>query len=155
MVAAFTVVIAIEAVIVDFLISVPWLRIVAVILAVYSVILIWGILAGERIRPHYLGADHLVLRRGRKTFATIPLAAIASTRPERTFNSEMHELRDDSLTLGGSHGTDTTLALSTPVSVAHDTWPWQEKRTSEVSTISLYSGNVAEWLPRPATNSRN
>lgn len=155
MVAAFTVVIAIEAVVVDFLISAPWLRIVAVILAVYSVILIWGILAGERIRPHYIDADQLVLRRGRKTFATIPRTSIAGARPERTFNSEMHELRDDSLVLGGSHGTDTTLALSTPISVAHDTWPWQKKRTSEVSSISLYSGNGATWFPRPATNSRN
>ncbi|WIM67556.1 hypothetical protein QP027_10750 [Corynebacterium breve] len=145
---ALTAAVVLEAIAVDFLISQRLIRIIALVIAVYSVVMIWALIAAERIRPSYVG-DQLVLRRGRKIFAKVPSELIKAVTKERTF-AEQVNIDNNTLTLGGTHGTDTTITLNRPVEALRDTYPWQRRRTTPVTRIRLYTDGILD-----ATNFRN
>lgn len=139
MLGFFTAILAIEMVVVHLLLPAGWVRLVALLLSLWAVVWVWSFIAGERIRPSYEGPDTLVLRRGRTVFADVPVASVARRRAERTFASDI-EIEGDTLTVGGSGGTDTVLELREPVLAAGDRYPWQKAKISPVTRVRFYAG---------------
>lgn len=134
-----TAVLAIEMVVVHLLLPAGLVRLVALLLSLWAVVWVWSLIAGERIRPSYEGPDALVLRRGRTVFAEVPALLVAQRRTERTFASDI-EIEGNTLTVGGSGGTDTLLELSEPIEAAGDRYPWQKAKTAPVTRVRFYAG---------------
>lgn len=141
LVGMFSVVILIELVVMHLLLPEGVLRVIALLISVWGLVFIWALIGSERIRPSYIDSERVVLRRGRKVFADIPLELIAKRSRSRGHAAET-VIVDAELTLGGPAGTDTLLTLHTPIDAAEDTYPWQKKRTQPVSRVRFYSGDV-------------
>lgn len=138
----FSAAIVIEIVAVELLLPWLWLRLVFLVVSLYSLPLMWGMVSARMIRPHYLTADELVLRRGRTVVARIPRLQITAARRDRRFGAEQWDIAAEALTLGGQDGTNVLLTLAEPVLAGHDRWPWQPEHSSPVSTVLL-------WLDEP------
>lgn len=141
LVCMFTVVMLIELVVVHLLLPEGVLRVVALLLSLWGIVFIWALIGSERIRPSYIDSERLVLRRGRKIFANIPLKLITAQTRSRSHASET-EVSEGELVLGGPAGTDTLIKLSAPVDATEDTYPWQKQRTQPVSRVRFYSGET-------------
>lgn len=140
--AMFSGALVIEIVAVELLLPWWWLRLVFLVGSLYSLPLMWGVVAARMIRPHYLTADELVLRRGSEVVARIPRRQLRAARLDRGFGAQQWDISAGVLSLGGQDGTNVLLTLTEPVPAGHDRWPWQVKRTSPVSTVRL-------WLDQP------
>lgn len=138
----FSAAIMIEIVAVELLLPWLWLRLVLLATSLYALPLMWGVIAARMIRPHYLTAEELVLRRGNTVVAQIPRHQITAARLDRRFSAEQWDISAEVLTLGGQDGTNVLLTVAGPVPAGHDRWPWQPKRSSPVSTVLL-------WLDEP------
>lgn len=111
--AAFTAAICIEIIAVELLVPWLWLRLVLLFTSLYSIVLLWGVLAGRVVHPHHLGGE-LVLRQGREEILRVPADEIAAVRAVRGFEAEPRALRDGRLVLGGPEGTNVEVVFSTP-----------------------------------------
>lgn len=135
-----TVAVLIEVVVVELLVPWLWLRLPLLVISLYSLGLMWGMLAARAIYPHYI--DHegsrLVLRRGRMTVLHVPLEALARISHERSYDSIEHQVENEQLTLGGNSGTTTRLDLNQPLPAVLDRWPWQPRNTAEVTRINFF-----------------
>ena len=60
-----------------------WLRLGVAILHLYGLLMLLGLALGSRVHPHRVTDRSLHLRVGHLTRADVPLAAVASIRPER------------------------------------------------------------------------
>lgn len=138
----FSAAIVIEIVAVELLLPSLWLRLVFLVASLYSLPLMWGMVAARMIRPHYLTADELVLRRGTMVVARIPHPQITAVRRDRGFGAEQWDISAKVLTLGGQDGTNVLLTLAEPVPAGHDRWPWQPEHSSPVAIVRL-------WLDEP------
>lgn len=139
---AFSAAVIIEIVALELLLPWPWLRVVLLILSLYSLPMLWGIIAARAVHPHYLDHHELVLRSGRTVVARIPRASIGTVRRGRELSAERWEVTAETLTLGGTEGANVTVTLEEPVAAAHGRWPWQAARTSPVTRVRL-------WLDEP------
>ena len=72
-------------------------------------------------------------------FAEVPALLVAQRRTEKTFASDI-EVEGNTLTVGGSGGTDTLLELSEPIEAAGDRYPWQKAKTAPVTRVRFYAG---------------
>ncbi|MEJ6018622.1 hypothetical protein [Corynebacterium sp. H113] len=140
---AMTIASVIEIVAIELLVNALWLRLLLLIMSIYGVLMMWGIIGGQLTRPHYATPTNIVLRHGREVLAVIPRTTITRIRHARGYCDERRVCDGNHLVLGGPNGTNVLIELSHPVKVAHDTWPWQKKRVSEVNAIEL-------WLEKPA-----
>lgn len=142
LVGMFTVVLLVELVVVHLLLPDGALQILALVLSVWGVLFVWALVASERVRPSYIDADRLVLRRGHKVFAEIPRQIIHTHRHATGYATDT-AVADGELVIGGPAGTDTLLILRSPVLATEDTYPWQKKRTQPVSRVRFYSGGIS------------
>lgn len=136
-----TAVLVIELVTVHLLLPAGTVRLVALLLSVWGIVFVWGLVASERVRPSFIDDQRLVLRRGRKIFADIPLVHVSQWSTRRSYQTDV-TVNDEQLTVGGSAGTDTQIILLEPVMATEDTYPWQKKRTAPVTRIRFYAGGV-------------
>lgn len=147
-----TAVIAVELVVVHLLLPEGPLRLVALLLSVWGIVFVWSLIASERIRPSYATGAELVLRRGKRVFASVPYDAVDAVRRDRSFASDV-EVADGVLVVGGPAGTDTLVELSRPVEAAQDGYPWQKVRTVPVTRVRFHAGEEVS-LARPSNPGR-
>lgn len=103
---------AVEAAVVGLLVPWWWVHVVDVL----AFLQVLGIAATLVTHPHYLTADHLVLRDGRRVVLTIPRDRIADVRLARTYHDGRTVQRDDDeLRIVVGNQTDVVLQLSAPV----------------------------------------
>jgi len=131
---------AIEITAIELLLPWPTVRLVLLLLSIYSLLLLWGYVAAGVVHPHFLG-DELVLRRGRTVVARIPLDDVQEVRSERTFEAGSHAIVDTQLILGGPEGTNVRINCS-PTPALLPRWPWQPDRHVAVTRCAL-------WLDAP------
>lgn len=142
-----TAVLLIELVAVHFLLPAGVLRMVALVLSVWGLVFVWAMIAGERVRPGYVDDRELVLRRGKKVFAVVPLADVSNVRRDRTFEAEV-AVSGGELVVGGPVGTDVVVELLSPVAAARDGYPWQKPVWEDVDRVRFYSGGDAGVFER-------
>lgn len=111
--AAFTAAIGIEIIAVELLVPWLWLRLLLLVTSLYSIVLLWGVLAGRVVHPHHLGGE-LVLRQGREEILRVPVDEIGTVRSVRGFEADTRVVRDGRLTLGGPEGTNVEVVFTTP-----------------------------------------
>ncbi|MCQ4618795.1 hypothetical protein KBX17_04820 [Corynebacterium sp. CCUG 65737] len=141
MLSFLTAVLLIELVAVHLLLPSGTVQLIALLLSLWGIVFVWGLVASERVRPSYIDDQQLVLRRGRKVFATVPLALVSKWNASRSYETDV-TAHDGQLTIGGSAGTDTQIILLETVPAAEDTYPWQKKRTQPVRRVRFYAGGV-------------
>lgn len=143
--AMLTAVIVIEIIVVDLII--PWhaVRITVFVVSLYGLIIMWGIIAGRAVYPHYL-SEELVLRDGRTVVCRIPVEEIETFRHDRSFHSAQHEVQSKRLILGSSEGTNVTVAFNAPQEAVLPQWPWQQRRTEKVNECILWLDDATEAL---------
>ncbi|GEM_PF-3176107 len=100
----------IEIIAVELLLSWVWLRVFLLLGSLYSLMLLWGYLAGKVVYPHYIGSD-LVLREGRKVILRVPLELITGVRIQRNFDTQ-RKTAGRSFVLPGPEGTNTHVLLA-------------------------------------------
>lgn len=111
--AAFTAAICIEIIAVELLVPWLWLRMMLLCTSLYSIVLLWGVLAGRVVHPHHLDGEP-VLRQGRAEILRVPVVEIAAVRLVRGFEAEPRVVRYGRLVLGGPEGTNVEITFSTP-----------------------------------------
>lgn len=148
--AMLTVAIAIEVIVVDLLIPWPTVRIIVLAVSLYGLLIMWGIIAGRAVYPHYL-SEELVLRNGRTVVCRAPINAIEEFRHDRSFHSAQYEIESRRLILGSSEGTNVTVVFRTPQEVALPRWPWQRRRTEKVDECALWLDDAPTALARVET----
>lgn len=105
-------VLAVETAVVGLLVPWWWIHVLDAI----ALLQVLAIAAGLVTHPHVLTPDALVLRDGRRTVLTIPRAAIAGARAERTYHGGRTRQRDeDELRLVIGNQTDVLLLLDPPL----------------------------------------
>lgn len=136
----FSVAVVIEIVVVDYLVSWTWLRLVLLVLSLYPLGLLWGTIAAKVVYPHYTQTreQKLVLRRGREIVIEVPLSNISQIACRRGFYASEHEIEGDSLRLGGPSGTNVHVKLHSPQDAVHGRWPWQPPRSSLVGELEFF-----------------
>lgn len=109
----------IEVLLAEVLVPWGWLRILLVVLEVYSIIWLLGYSASLAVLPHHLGNEALVLRYGLLLDACIPLANIAEIAPERRSSPNGRDgyvadaaRRELALVVGGTTNVRLTLHAS-------------------------------------------
>lgn len=103
---------ALEAAILGLLVPWWWVH----VLDVVAFLQVLGTAATLVTHPHYLTADHLVLRDGRRVVLTIPRDRIARVRLDRKYHDGKTVQRDDDeLRIVVGNQTDVLLQLSEPV----------------------------------------
>ncbi len=103
---------ALESAVLGLLVPWWWIHVVDV-LAFLQVV---GIAVTLVTHPHYLTADHLVLRDGRRVVLTIPRDRIAAVRLERKYHDGRTVQRDgDELRIVVGNQTDVLVQLTEPV----------------------------------------
>lgn len=142
-----TAVMLVELVAVHFMLPAGVLRVVALVLSVWGLVFVWAMIASERVRPGYVDDQELVLRRGAKVFAVVPLAAVSDARRDRTFEAVV-AVGGGELVVGGPVGTDVVLELRSPVAAWLDRYPWQRAISEDVSRVRFYSGGEVRVLER-------
>ncbi|WP_301924594.1 hypothetical protein [Corynebacterium glaucum] len=147
MVGFLTAVMLIEIVVVHFLLPAGVVRVVALVLSVWGLVFVWSMIAGERVRPGYVDDCELVLRRGKKVFAVVPLTDVSDVRSDRTFEAEV-VVGGGELVVGGPVGTDVVLELWSPVAASRDRYPWKKPVWEDVDRVRFYSGGDAGVLER-------
>lgn len=148
--AMLTTAIAIEVIVVDLLI--PWhaVRIIVFVISLYGLIIMWGIIAGRAVYPHYL-SEELVLRNGRTVVCRVPARDIKEFRHDRSFHSAQHKVESRRLILGSSEGTNVIVAFNTPQEAVLPQWPWQQRRTEKVDECVLWLDDATAALARVKT----
>jgi hypothetical protein len=103
---------ALEAAVVGLLVPWWWVHVFDVI----AFLQVLGIAATLVTHPHFLTADHLVLRDGRRVVLTIPRDRIVRARLDRKYHEGKTVQRDgDELRIVVGNQTDVLLQLSEPV----------------------------------------
>lgn len=138
----FSAAVGIEIMAVELLLPWPWVRLVLLILSLYSLPLFWGFFAARSVRPHYIDRNALVLRHGRTVVARVPRASVDTVTGQRRFDDGEWAISDEALMLGSSTGTNVTLTLRSPVSATAQRWFWQSGQITPVRRIHL-------WLDEP------
>ncbi|WP_433264627.1 hypothetical protein ACQPZF_35605 [Actinosynnema sp. CS-041913] len=113
-----------EIFLVDLIVPWTWLRILLLVLGVYSVIWLFGFYAGLHTRPHYVG-DDLVLRVGHLAAISVDVDSIRAVRREThdkysgTKYKGLVSVQDDFVAMQGMSGTTVTVVLEpgTPVRI--------------------------------------
>lgn len=140
--AMLTVAVIIEIIAVELLVPWQWLRILLLLLSIYSLLLLWAMFAGIKVHPSYVYNNALTLRRGRKSIATIPLTHIATITYSRGFDSDLHLAKDHVLTLGGPEGTNVLVTFSQAQPVQATGYFWQHRPMLSIQQCHL-------WLDQP------
>lgn len=135
---AFLVATVIEVIILYLVIPWVWLRVVILILSVYSVILVLGYLASRVVHPHLLNNEYLLLRAGRHVIARIPGGNIAKVMVTNRYKHTYPVEEDGHLHLASSLGTNVDLVLAEPVQAALPGLFAKQRRSFETREISLY-----------------
>ncbi|MEV0675125.1 hypothetical protein AB0I60_01240 [Actinosynnema sp. NPDC050436] len=115
----------VELVLVDLLVPWPWLRVVLLVLAVYSTVWMLAFYAGVHTRPHYVDDDRLVVRLGHLVSVSVDVGSVRAVRRENHDRYTGAEYRglvtvtDDFVAVPGMSGTTVTVVLepATPVTV--------------------------------------
>lgn len=134
--------IVVEIVVVHLLLPTFILQVIAAVVSVYSLVLLWAVIASRAVRPHLVSKDQLVLRYGRKIVATVPTTNMAIVRVDRMYDGDWWAVDDSVLTLGCTEGTNLTIELREPQPVLLQSYPWHKDTYSEVSQIRLWADDL-------------
>ena len=140
--AIFTAAVALEIIAVEMLVPIGWLRVLLLVLSVYSLLLLWAWFAGSKVHPSFIQDDTVVLRQGRKVIATIPLTAIAHMSYQRGYSTDLHLVQDDTATLGSSEGTNIAITLDDPIPMKATGYFWQRLPMVDIKHCHI-------WLDDP------
>jgi hypothetical protein len=140
--AIFTAAVVIEIIAVEMLVSIGWLRVLLLVLSIYSLLLLWAWFAGSKVHPSYIQYDTVVLRQGRKIIATIPLTDIARMTYQRGYSTDLYLVQDDTVTLGNSEGTNIAITLHDPIPMKATGYFWQRLPMLDVKHCHI-------WLDDP------
>lgn len=105
---------------VEFLLPWPTLRLVLLVVGVWSTVMVAGVLASVVVHPHTLDERHLRVRYGPRIEVRVPLAAVRSARrhvrdhPGATLRVAADEQR---VSIGVGGQTTVTVELGEPVAV--------------------------------------
>lgn len=135
---AFVAATLIEVVVLHLLIPWAWLSVVLGVLSLWSLLLILGAVAGDIAYPHYLTDRELVLRRGGRRVAVVPLDRIAAVTAHRRYNHTGTVVEDGRLFLAGPDGTTVDLTLRDEVDVRVESMLPGGRFAGTVRRISLY-----------------
>ncbi|HXV94638.1 MAG TPA: hypothetical protein VD813_15140 [Pseudonocardia sp.] len=129
----------VEVVALDLIVSLPWLRVVLLVLGVWGAVFMLGMLAAVTVRPHVVGPSGLRVRYGTILDVLVPWDAVAAVRRLRR-SREGRTLQLDGATLHVliSHETTVVVTLSRPVPV---TLP--RDRTAEVTELRFHADDAA------------
>jgi hypothetical protein len=116
----------VEIVLVDLIVPWTWLRVVMLVLGVYSVVWLFGFYAGLRTRPHYVDDDRLVLRVGHLASVSVDVDSIRAVRREThdKYTGAKYKgivsVSGDVVAMQGMSGTTVTVVLEpgSPVRVS-------------------------------------
>lgn len=127
-----------EAAVVHFLVPWPWLRVVLLVLTVYSLVWIFGMFAARVVNPHLLTADSLILRYGDHVVARIPLSDITAVRDVRRYTHTFPIAEDERVFLASADGTNVDLELAGPIEVMLPGFGSPNKRRTTTTRFSLF-----------------
>lgn len=139
--AIFTVAVAIEIAAVEILVSLGWLRLVLLVLSIYSLLLLWAWFAGSKVHPSFIQHDRLVLRQGRKIIAAIPVAEIERITYQRGYGTDLHLVQGDTVTLGSSEGTNIAITLHKPIPMKATGYFWQRLPMLDIKHCQIWLDN--------------
>lgn len=137
-----SVLIVVEIVVVHLLLPTFILQVIAAVVSVYSLALLWAVIASRAVRPHLVSKEQLVLRYGRRIVATVPTINMASVRVDRMYDGDWWVVTDAVLTLGCTEGTNLTIELCAPQPVLVNSYPWQKDTYRKVSQIRLWADDL-------------
>ncbi len=135
---AFLVATVIEVIILHLVIPWAWVRVVVLIVSIYSVVLVLGYLAARVVHPHLLNREHLLLRAGRHVVARIPRGQIAKVVVTNRYKHTYPVDEGGQLHLASNPGTNVDLVLSQPVHVTLPGILATQRRSFDTREISLY-----------------
>ncbi len=137
---------ALESAVLGLLVPWWWIHVVDVL----AFLQVLGIAATLVTHPHYLTADHLVLRDGRRVVLTIPRDRIAAVRLERKYHDGKTVQRDgDELRIVVGNQTDVLVQLTEPVDGVRRV----RFRADEPSACRGLPGGTPTWDPAGGTAS--
>lgn len=131
--AAFAVATMIEIGVVHFLVPWPWLNLTLAVLSVWSLMLLFGMVATDVVHPHHLAGDTVVLRRSGRVVAAIPLADLAAVTARARYDKTSPEVDGNTLHLPTQDGANVALSLRNPA----ETRLSGRTPTAQVTTVSL------------------
>lgn len=115
---AFLVLSAVEVAAVEFLVPWLWLRVLLLLLAVWSMVLLAGVMVANAVFPHTLTATELRLRNGLWGGVTLPLDALAGAGRSLRDGGKAVQVVDGVLSLTPVDSTNVEVRLARPVDVA-------------------------------------
>lgn len=139
--AIFTIAVAIEIIAVEMLISIGWLRLVLLVLSIYSLLLLWAWFAGSKVHPSFIQHDTVVLRQGRKIIATIPVAEIERITYQRGYRTDLHLVQGNTVILGSSEGTNIAITRHKPIPMKATGYFWQQLPMLDIKHCQIWLDN--------------
>ncbi|WP_283135450.1 hypothetical protein [Rhizohabitans arisaemae] len=144
----------IEAALMHFLIPWAWLSAVLLLLSVYTLVLIFGLIARQIVHPHLLDSRTLTLRSGDHVVACVDVSLIGEVtslkRAQHTWVAE----EDGHLHLASSEGSNLDIRLTQPVEAVLPAYFARNCRRVVADRLSLYLEDptaLRQALAEPAT----
>lgn len=141
--AAFAVATIVEVAVLDLLLPWLWLRIVVAALSLWSLLMLGGVVALGRTRPHYLLGGALVLRRSGRTVAALDIADIAAVVRRRRWSPTSPAVHGRRLVLPNQDGTCLDIDLRAPVTAVLPAWTARGRGGRQVDAVSLHLDDPA------------
>lgn len=140
---AFSIVTVIELVALDIILPWWWVRVLVVLVSLWSLVMLWGIVSLRVTSPHVLTDSHLILRQSGRLVARIDRGSITRVAPQRRFSPTKPEVDGERLALPGPNGTVLDLALAEPITAGLPGYFGRPGTTGEVEVISLHLDDPA------------
>ena len=114
----FTVLALVELFVVHLIVPWEWLRITLLLLTIYSLMLLLGFVGARVVHPHVVTDDTIILKLGDHEIAKISRANVRSALVKKTFSSVTPEIKENTLALASSEGTNVELTLQQPIAAS-------------------------------------
>lgn len=112
----------VEALVLHLIVPWAWLRIVLLVAAVYSAVLVTGMLASRVINPHLVGEGGVHLRWGARTVMQIPSSAVAAATVAVDHRFAQPAVEGDRLVLTPGAGTNVRIELADELPADPPVW---------------------------------
>ncbi len=133
----------IEIAAVDLLVPSPVIRLILLVLSLYSLVLLWAFFAQIKVFPSYIHNQQWVLRRGETIIASFSTPQVAHLSKARGFRTDLHAISGSTLVLGSTEGTNCCFEFCEPILARAPRYPWQPPTWVSVTQCLM-------WIDDPA-----
>ncbi|HEX3004538.1 MAG TPA: hypothetical protein VHO27_10015, partial [Angustibacter sp.] len=124
----------------------PWLRVVLLVLTVWSLLIVLGLFAARRVHPHLVSSDTLCLRWGAREVVVTRLDNVLSADLRTSHAYSQPHAEDERLVLTQFQSTNVVLRLKEPVAAAAPVAKKQRPHDFRVRHILLHVDDPDSFL---------